>query len=37
MKIARQYNLLVRLKTRPGKFIVKGSDLAMVFSEKQGE
>ncbi len=30
MKIARQYNLLVRLKTRPGKFIVKGSDLAMV-------
>lgn len=35
MKIARQYNLLVRLKTRPGKFIVKGSDLAMVFPEKQ--
>jgi uncharacterized membrane protein len=34
MKIARQYNLLVRLTTRPGKFIVKGSDLAMVFSEK---
>ncbi|MEG5032701.1 DUF2254 domain-containing protein [Microcoleus sp. AT3-D2] len=35
MKIARQYNLLVRLTTRPGKFIVKGSDLAMVFPEKQ--
>jgi uncharacterized membrane protein len=30
MKIARQYNLLVRLKTRPGKFVIKGSDLAMV-------
>ena len=35
MKTARQYNLLVRLTTRPGKFIVKGSDLAMVFPEKQ--
>lgn len=35
MKIARQYNLLVRLTTRPGKFIVKGSDVAMVFPEKQ--
>ncbi|MEG4227965.1 DUF2254 family protein [Microcoleus sp. N9_B2] len=35
MKIARQYNLLVRLKTRSGKLIVKGSDLAMVFPEKQ--
>jgi uncharacterized membrane protein len=35
MKIARQYNVLVRLTTRPGKFIVKGSDLAMVFPEKQ--
>ena len=35
MKIARQYNLLVRLTTRPGKFIVKGSDLAIVFPEKQ--
>ncbi|HAX76276.1 MAG TPA: DUF2254 domain-containing protein [Cyanobacteria bacterium UBA11372] len=30
MKIARQYNLLVRLKTRPGKFIVKNSEVAMV-------
>jgi len=35
MKIARQYNVLVRLTTRPGKFIVKGSDVAMVFPEKQ--
>jgi len=35
MKIARHYNLLLRLKTRPGKFIVKGSDLAIVFPEKQ--
>ncbi|MBD1883798.1 DUF2254 domain-containing protein [Microcoleus vaginatus] len=35
MKIARQYNLLVRLTTRPGKFIVKGSDVAMVFPEKE--
>jgi uncharacterized membrane protein len=35
MKTARQYNLLVRLTTRPGKFIVKGSDLAMVFPQKQ--
>ncbi len=30
MKIARQYNLLIKIKTRPGKFIVKNSDLAMV-------
>ena len=35
MKIARQYNLLVRLTTRPGKFIVKGSDLARVSPQKQ--
>ncbi|MEG5042692.1 MULTISPECIES: DUF2254 domain-containing protein [unclassified Microcoleus] len=34
MKIARHYNLLVRLTTRPGKFIVKGSELAMVFPKK---
>jgi len=34
MKTTRQYNLLVRLKTRPGKFIIKGSELAMVFPEK---
>lgn len=30
MKITRKYNLLVRVKTRPGKFIIKGSDLALV-------
>ncbi len=30
MKITRKYNLLVRVKTRPGKFIIKGSDLAVV-------
>ncbi|MEP6515234.1 DUF2254 domain-containing protein [Microcoleus vaginatus] len=35
MKTARKYDLLVRLTTRPGKFIVKGSDLAMVFPEKE--
>ncbi|MEG4417945.1 DUF2254 family protein [Microcoleus sp. LAD1_D5] len=35
MKISRHYNLLVRLTTRPGKFIVNGSDLARVFPEKQ--
>jgi len=34
MKICRQYNLLVHLKTRPGKFIVKGSNLAMAFPKK---
>ena len=30
MKITRKYNLLVRVKTRQGKFIIKGSDLALV-------
>jgi len=30
MKITRKYNLLVPVKTRPGKFIIKGSDLALV-------
>jgi len=35
MKICRQYNLLVHLKTRPGKFIVKGSNLAMAFPKKE--
>lgn len=28
MKITRNYNLLVPVNTRPGKFIIKGSDLA---------
>jgi uncharacterized membrane protein len=35
MKIACQQNLLFRLKYRPGKFVVKGSDLVMVFPEKR--
>ncbi len=30
MQIACQHNLLVRLKYRPGKFVVQGSDLVMV-------
>ena len=30
MKITQKYNILVLLKTRPGKFIIKGSDLALV-------
>ena len=35
MKITRKYNLLVRVKTRPGKFIIKGSDLALVLPEQR--
>ncbi|MBW4638465.1 MAG: DUF2254 domain-containing protein [Gloeocapsa sp. UFS-A4-WI-NPMV-4B04] len=35
MKIACQQNLLFRLKYRPGKFVVKGSDLVMIFPEKR--
>ena len=31
MKIACKYNLLLRLETRPGKFVVKGSNLLMLF------
>lgn len=31
MKIARNHNLLLRVKFRPGKFVIKGSDLVMVF------
>ncbi|MTJ10996.1 DUF2254 domain-containing protein [Anabaena sp. UHCC 0204] len=35
IKITAKYNLLVRLQTRPGKFVVQGSDLIWVFpSEK---
>ncbi|MEG3851272.1 DUF2254 domain-containing protein [Microcoleus sp. herbarium19] len=30
MKITGKYNLVVRVKTRPGKFIIKGSDLALI-------
>ncbi len=37
MKIARHYNLLVRLKTRPGKFVIKGSDLVMVMPRERVE
>ncbi len=35
MKITRKYNLLVRVTNRPGKFIIKGSDLALVLPEKR--
>lgn len=35
MQIACQQNLLLRLKYRPGKFVVKGSDLVLVFPEKR--
>lgn len=35
MKIARKRNLLMRVKTRPGKFVVKGSDLVMVLPGEQ--
>lgn len=35
MKITRKYNLLVRVTTRPGKFIIKGSDLALVLPGKR--
>jgi uncharacterized membrane protein len=31
MKIACKQNLLLRLQTRPGKFLVQGSDLVLVF------
>lgn len=31
MNIACEYNLLMRFETRPGKFVVQGSDLVMVF------
>ncbi|MFS0515991.1 DUF2254 domain-containing protein [Nostoc sp. UIC 10607] len=35
MKIACKQNLLVRLKVRPGKFLVQGSDLVLVFPGKK--
>jgi len=35
MKIACKHNLLVRLKVRPGKFLIQGSDLALVFPGKK--
>ncbi|MBD0301643.1 MAG: DUF2254 domain-containing protein [Tolypothrix sp. T3-bin4] len=31
MKIARKHNLLLRVESRPGKIVVKDSDLVMVF------
>jgi uncharacterized membrane protein len=31
MKIARKHNLLLRIESKPGKFVVKDSDLVMVF------
>ncbi|MBW4563853.1 MAG: DUF2254 domain-containing protein [Mojavia pulchra JT2-VF2] len=31
MKIACKYNLLIRLQIRPGKFVVQGSDLVLIF------
>lgn len=34
IEIARKYNLLLRVEFRPGKFIVKDSDLVMVFPGK---
>jgi uncharacterized membrane protein len=35
MEIACQQNLLLRLKYRPGKFVVKGNDLVIAFPEKR--
>ncbi|MBE8987779.1 DUF2254 domain-containing protein [Nostoc sp. LEGE 12450] len=35
MKIACKHNLLIRLKVRPGKFLIQGSDLALVFPGKK--
>ncbi len=34
MQIACKYNLLLHVKFRPGKFVVKGSDLVMIFPGK---
>lgn len=31
IKIARKYNLLLRVESRPGKFVIKDSNLVMVF------
>jgi uncharacterized membrane protein len=35
MEIAYKHNLLVRLQVRPGKFIIQGGDLALVFPGKK--
>jgi uncharacterized membrane protein len=31
MKISCQYNLLIRLQTQPGKFVIQGGNLALIF------
>ncbi|MBD2534224.1 DUF2254 domain-containing protein [Nostoc flagelliforme FACHB-838] len=35
MKIACKHNSLIRLKVRPGKFLIQGSDLVLVFPGKK--
>ncbi|MBE9106625.1 DUF2254 domain-containing protein, partial [Nostoc cf. edaphicum LEGE 07299] len=35
MEIACKHNLLIRLQVRPGKFLIQGSDLALVFPGKK--
>jgi uncharacterized membrane protein len=35
MHIARKYNLLLHIKTRPGKFVVRGNNLVMALSEER--
>ncbi|MEJ6480106.1 DUF2254 domain-containing protein [Nostoc punctiforme UO1] len=35
MKIACKHNLLIRLKVKPGKFLIQGSDLGLVFPGKK--
>jgi uncharacterized membrane protein len=35
MKLARQYNLLIRLEVRPGQFIVKGNELVKVYPRER--
>jgi uncharacterized membrane protein len=35
MEIACKHNLLIRLQVRPGKFIIQGGDLALVFPGKK--
>jgi uncharacterized membrane protein len=35
MNLASKYNLLIRFQIKPGKFVIKGSDLVMVFPGKQ--
>jgi uncharacterized membrane protein len=35
MQIAKENNLLLRVQQRPGRFVVKGSELVQVFSEER--